>query len=166
MISTLTGSSSSKILRSWKATEPYVTGYDIECDYVKNVAYGQIVYIGYNKDEKTYDINVKCNNDEILRYCHLRKVNVHTAEWVETETLLGHARDFVHFEYATLWSTGKEFPVRVNQFCYFKQDPTPILEGKYLPSREVDLTYDMTTYNKQPYYNSLQSCKEFNWSRK
>lgn len=166
MISTLTGSSESKILRSWKTKEPYVTGYDIECDRVNNVAYGQIVYIGYDKNSSTYDVNVKCNNDEVLRYCNLKKLNVQTAEYIDAGTLIGHAKDYLHFEYCTLWATNKIFPVRVNQYCYYKQDPSSILDGTYLPKKETSLTYDMITYKSQPTYTSLEECNEFNWNRK
>ena len=165
MISTLTKSSSSKIKQSYNVTkEPYSTGIDVICDKVYNVAYGQVVYIGYDKNNQTYEINIKCNNDEILRYGNIKKLSVSTAEYVDEGTQLGITKDYVHFEYATRWSSTQQFPVRVNKFLYFKQDPSDILEGQYLPKKEVELTFDMTSYSSKPYYTSREIHNEFNRS--
>lgn len=140
MISTLTGSSSSKIIKKWTTTVPYVTGYDIATGAAYSVTYGKVVYIGQEPDG-TFTVNIKCNDDEVLRYGNLTSLLVSSSNEVSAGTKLGNVARFVHFEYATRWQGNSRMPVRVNQYLYFKQDPSDILEGKYMPKRQPTLEY-------------------------
>ncbi len=140
MISALTGSSSSTIKSRWSNTVPYVTGYDILSDVAYSVAYGKVVYVGQELDG-TFTINIKCNDDEVLRYGNLTSLLVSSSNEVSAGTKLGNVARFVHFEYATRWQGNSRMPVRVNQYLYFKQDPSDILEGKYMPKRQPTLEY-------------------------
>lgn len=143
MIEILTGSNSSKIIRKWSNTVPYVTGYDIASTVANSVTYGKIVYVGQELDG-TFTVNVKCNDDEIFRYGNIRQLYVGSADEVKPGTKLGTVKDFVHFEYATRWQGDSTFPLRVNMFLYFKQDPTDIVNSIYKPSTDAPIQYAPT----------------------
>lgn len=162
MISTLTGNTikESDILAKWKSKQPYVTGYDIVCSEVKNVAYGQIVYIGYDPNG-TYTINVKSNSGEVLRYSNIRKVNIRTGQYAEKGESIGIAKTYVHFEYCTRWKGESIFPVRVNNYLYYKQDPKDILEGTYEIEPQRSLEYSPTPKPTTVTYASEDQEKEF-----
>lgn len=160
MISTLTGSSSSTIKSRWSTTVPYVTGYDILSDVAYSVAYGKVVYIGQEPDG-TFTINIKCNDDEVLRYGNLTSLLVSSSNEVSAGTKLGNVARFVHFEYATRWQGNSRMPVRINQHLYFKQDPSDILEGKYMPKRQPALDYAPTRNINIVEYLSDEQAYEF-----
>lgn len=160
MISTLTGSSSSKIIRKWTTTVPYVTGYDIATSAAYSVTYGKVVYVGQETDG-TFTINVKVNDNEILRYGNLSGTYVGGGSSVSPRTKLGDAIKYVHFEYLTRWQGNTNFPVRVNQYLYFKQDPGDIIDGKYLPSAEVAIQYDPSRNRSIVNYTSDEQQYEF-----
>lgn len=140
MISILTGDASSKILNKWSPTKPYVTGYDIASTVANSVTYGKIVYVGQEIDG-TYTVNVKCNDNEIFRYGNITTLRVGSATDVGPGTLLGGVNKSVHFEYATRWQGNSQFPIRVNSYLYFKQDPKDIVESRYRPDEQTELEY-------------------------
>lgn len=140
MISILTGDASSKILNKWSNKKPYVTGYDIASTVANSVTYGRIVYVGQEIDG-TYTVNVKCNDNEIFRYGNITTLRVGSATDVGPGTLLGGVKRFVHFEYATRWQGDSTFPIRVNSYLYFKQDPVDIVESRYRPDEQTELEY-------------------------
>lgn len=163
MISTLTGKyiSDTDIKSKWKFSKPYVTGYDIFCSEVHNVAYGQVVYIGYEPDG-TFTVNVKSNSGEILRYGNLRKVNIRTGQYAKEGESIGNVKEYVHFEYCTRWQGTSIFPVRVNSYCYYKQDPVDILEGTYVVFPGKELEASPTPKPTKVEYISEDQQKEFN----
>lgn len=160
MISTLTGSSSSTIKSRWSTTVPYVTGYDIITNVVYSVAYGKVVYVGQEPDG-TFTVNIKCNDDEVLRYGNLTSLFIRSSDEVKAGTKLGNAAKCVHFEYATRWQGNSRMPVRVNQYLYFKQDPADIIEGKYLPSAQNAIEYAPTRNISVVTYDSDEQEYEF-----
>jgi len=161
MIWILTGDDSSKILRKWSTTKPYVTGYDIASTVANSVTYGKVVYAGQEPDG-TFTVNVKCNDNEIFRYGNINSLFVRSSNLVGPGTKLGDVKDFVHFEYATRWQGDSQFPIRVNQYLYFKQDPTDIVNSQYKPSQESSIEY-YPTRNKPsiPVYISEEQAQEF-----
>lgn len=140
MISILTGDASSAILAKWSDKKPYVTGYDIASSTACSVTYGKIVYVGQEPDG-TYTVNIKCNDNEIFRYGNLSSIYVRSADGVGPGTLLGDVKKYIHFEYATRWQGDSTFPIRVNQYLYFKQDPRDIVESRYKPDEQPALEY-------------------------
>ena len=160
MISTLTGSSSSTIKSRWSNTAPYVTGYDIVSNVAYSVAYGKVVYIGQEPDG-TFTVNIKNNDDEVLRYGNLTSLLVRSSGEVKAGTKLGNVAKYVHFEYATRWQGNSRLPIRVNQYLYFKQDPTDIIEGKYLPGQQPALEYAPTRNISIVEYDSDEQEYEF-----
>ena len=134
----LTGITNPIILRKWSNKAPYVTGVDIITSDVYNLAYGQIVYIG--QYEGHYLVDIKSNNNEVLRYCNLNYVNVQPASYIREGTKIGTAQKYVHIEYVTSWRGDSVFPVRINDLTYYKQDPQDVLDGVYtvVPTATLD----------------------------
>ena len=163
MISTLTGSSTSKIKSKWSDKVPYITGYDIYCDTAYSVMYGKVAYVGQEPDG-TFTVNVKSNNDEILRYGNITQVYVGGSDNVKPGSKIGQVAKFVHFEYATRWQGSSTFPLRVNSYLYFKQDPGAIIEGTYLPKTEKVVEYAPTRNRSIVEYISTTQQYEFKGS--
>lgn len=132
MISTLTGSPDSIIKIPYSDKEPYAPFVDIYCDEVFSVTYGKIVFVG--SDGQHNMVTVKVNDNEILRYGHLTGYEFRAGTPIEPGIRLCKADRWVRFEYCTSWKGDSKFPVHVGKFCYFKQDPTDIIEGRYLPA--------------------------------
>ena len=160
MISTLTGSSSSKIIRKWTTTVPYVTGYDIATSAAYSVTYGKVVYIGQELDG-TFTVCVSCNSNEMLRYGNITELYVGASDEVATKQELGRVNKYVHLEYVTRWQGSSRFPVRINQYLYFKQDPVDIIDGTYLPAKDAPIQLDPTRNRSIVSYDSDEQQYEF-----
>lgn len=132
MISTLTGSSDSSITNT--DTVSTIKSARILCENVYNIAYGQIVYIGVTNGRAV--VNVKCNPSEVVRYGNLKELNCDRNYYADIGAQIGQADDYVEFEYCTLWRGNSNYPVRINNTTYYKQDPTDILEGRYTLRRD------------------------------
>ena len=154
MISSLTGSSTIRIKRIWSLQPPYATGFDIICKDVFNIAYGQVVYVG--QYDGLYTVNIKSNNNEVLRYGHLRYVSVNTGSYIKEGQRVGFSDEYLHLEYATTWKGSSLFPVRINDLTYYKQDPQDILDGGYTIEPEVALDYAPTSTLTQVTYTEDQ----------
>lgn len=127
MISTLTGDSTTVIEN--KNTVAKYNSARLKCENVYNVAHGQIVYIG-TENGRAF-VNVKCNPSEVLRYGNLKELTCMKGYFAEVGAQLGVADGEVIFEYCTLWKGASNYPVHINNWTYYKQDPTEILEGLY-----------------------------------
>lgn len=132
MISTLTGNSNSVIENKNEVSR--IKSARLLCENVYNVAHGQIVFIG-TQDGRAF-VNVKCNPSEVLRYGNLKELTCEKSYFANIGAQLGVADDYVIFEYCTLWKGQSNFPVRINNWTYYKQDPTDILEGRYTVRRD------------------------------
>lgn len=132
MIDTLTGTAGSTIDNS--DTVSQIKSARVLCDTVYNVAHGQIVYIGVENGRAV--VNVKCNPSEVLRYGNLKELNCQQSYFADIGAQLGIADRYVEFEYCTLWKGKSNYPVRINSWTYYKQDPTEILEGLYTVRRD------------------------------
>lgn len=131
MISTLTGNSSVILNKDEVAKTKSAR---LACENVYNVAHGQIVYIGAQNSRAF--VNIKCNPSEVLRYGNLKELNCQNNYYADIGAQLGVADGYVIFEYCTLWKGQSNFPVRINNWTYYKQDPTDILEGRYTVRRD------------------------------
>ena len=160
MISTLTGSASSKIKNKWSTVSPYVTGYDVYASTIYSVTYGKVMYVGQEPDG-TFTISIACNSNEMFRYSNVIQLFVGSSDIVTSGTKLGVVDKYVHFEYISRWQGESRFPVRVNQYLYFKQDPHDILEGTYMPSSDLPVQYDPSRNRSIVTYDSDTQEYEF-----
>lgn len=127
MIDTLTGTAGSKIDNT--DTISTILSARVSCENVYNVAEGQIVDIETSDGRAV--VNVKCNPSEILRYGNLKELNCAKSYNAAIGAQLGVADDYVIFEYCTAWQGNSHYPVRVNNYTYYKQNPSDVLSGTY-----------------------------------
>lgn len=132
MIDTLTGTAGSTIDN--KDTVSQIKTARVLCDTVYNVAHGQIVYIGVENGRAV--VNVKCNPSEVLRYGNLKELNCELNSFADIGAQLGVADGYVEFEYCTAWKGQSNYPVRINKWTYYKQNPSDVLDGSYTVRRD------------------------------
>lgn len=129
------------VKNAWTTIPPYCTGMDVYGKDCYSLAPGQVVYIGVNQNN-TFVVNVKTNNNEILRYDNLMKLSVATGQQIEKDELVGvSSHGWLHIEYVTSWQGGSNFPVRVNDKLYYKQDPEDIVYERYQLEPISDVEY-------------------------
>ena len=107
---------------------------------VYNIFEGTVVYIGVYKGDGT--IYVQVSNHELIRYLHLKNIQVYKGSHVDIGYYLGDIanKDGLGFEYCTQWKGNSIYPVRYNNKLYYKQNPIDILSGNYNPISQVDIT--------------------------
>lgn len=151
MIETLTGNSKSAIMNS---DVSQINSARLQCENVYNVAHGQIVFIGAENGRAI--INVKCNPSEILRYGNIKELNCAKGYYADIGAKLGVADSYVEFEYCTLWRGNSNYPVRVNDKTYYKQDPTEVLNGLYTVRKDgaQEQGYTLNRNRKQSFTQS------------
>lgn len=132
MIDILTGTAGSVIDNKDDISK--ILSARVLCDNVYNLFHGQIVYIGASNGRAV--VNVKCNPSEVLRYGNLKELTCAKSYYAEKGAQLGVADGFVIFEYCTLWKGNSVYPVRINNFTYYKQNPSDILNGLYEVRRD------------------------------
>lgn len=156
MISTLTGNSSSLIKNSWSLNKPYCCGIDIICSKAFSISTGQIVYIG--TDGSTYTVNIKVNNNEIIRYCNIVKLGdkIIPSHYVQEGDLVGIPDKYLTFEYVTRWKGTSLFPVHINKLTYYKQNPQDIIDGSYVIPPIVTLQYGADADTQKVEYTEEQ----------
>lgn len=132
MIDILTGTAGSVIDNKDNISK--ILSARVLCDNVYNLFHGQIVYIGASNGRAV--VNVKCNPSEVLRYGNLKELTCAKSYYAEKGAQLGIADGFVIFEYCTLWKGNSVYPVRINNFTYYKQNPSDILNGLYEVRRD------------------------------
>jgi len=160
MISTLTGDANSQIRNKYSVKEPYVPGIDVFCQNVLSVTCGQIVYVGQDTTGR-YSVSVKVNHNEVLRYTHLKNCQFEAGHEIFPNVKLGDADKYVRFEYCTSWKGASLFPVHINNYTFYKQDPTDILEGRYLPEANFGLTSQLPIGKVSVEYTSTTQQSEF-----
>lgn len=142
MISTLTGSDSDKQIKtSWNITKvPYTTFYEINCDAVYNVAYGQVVYVGKGVSG-LWTVSVMVNSTEMIRYGNLISVCFKVGQYANQGEQIGTADGFTRFEYCTKYQGTSNYVIHINNLKFFKQDPTEIVTGEYVLTPLLEVTY-------------------------
>lgn len=113
-------------------------------DKVYSLFPGTVLFLGYYKGMGT--LTVAVSNHEIVRYLNLNQIQDWTFAELKKGDYIGTAykQSGLQFEYATQWKGESPYPVRVKNNLFFKQNPIDILEGKYTPTREVDIQPGIT----------------------
>ena len=124
----ITNGESAEIIRGYiDKGEQYHTGIDITANEVYSICQGIVIDVGKNSDG--YAVTVQNNQNECVRYMHLKKSDVKVDEYIYIGTFIGLADKFVHFEYITDSQSKPVWPVRINKLTYYKKDPTEVLTG-------------------------------------
>ena len=108
---------------------------------------GKVLYLGFYKGMGTLTISV--SNHEFVRYLNMNDIQVWNNATIRAGQYLGtaYAKTGLQFEYCTQWQGESKYPVRINNNLYFKQNPIDILEGKYVPQNEINISPGITRPN-------------------
>lgn len=111
------------LLHDWSVNGKLIyTGADITADSVFSYSSGIVLAVG--KDIHTgYCITIQYDVFNVLRYGHLKSVDVGAGDIVQAGCKLGNADRYVHFEYATKVQNDSKWSVRVGTETYWKQNP-------------------------------------------
>lgn len=118
------------------------TGLDIKADKV--ISYSPGVVIQVIKSLKYFLVTIQYSVDTILRYDHLKEAIVQVGDIVNSNSVIGIADRFVHFEYISTERLNSIWPVRIGKVTYFKQNPEGILDGTIVIS---DIDWQVVTEN-------------------
>lgn len=117
---------SDKKLQKIHKTE-FHTGVQIPANNV--YSYSQGVVIGIGKQSDAYFVTVQFDAGNLFRYCHMKSVNVSINEIVQAGDLIGSAKRWMRFEWATTAESSK-FAVWFGDVTYFKQNPERLFSGE------------------------------------
>lgn len=108
----------------------YHDGIDIEAKSVHSICQGVVLFIGQEYDDNNlYEISIQYDADCCLRYCHLSSVIVNKGDAVYSGSMIGEAKDFVHFEYVSIPKNNSIWPVRIGSQTYYKHNPEQYADG-------------------------------------
>lgn len=111
-------------------TKPYHTGIDIFAVKVNNICKGVVLSTGKQNDRYIVCVQIDANN--CIRYGNIKSLSVKAGQLIYYDDEIGEADEFVHFEHCTLERNGSNYPVRVNDITYYKQNPEKALFTDYL----------------------------------
>ena len=104
----------------------YYTGVQIPANKV--YSYSQGVVIGIGRQSGVYFVTVQFDAGNLFRYCHLKSVDVSMNQIVQAGDLIGAAKSWMRFEWATATEKSK-FAVWFGSVTYFKQNPERLFNG-------------------------------------
>lgn len=120
------------ILKRWNSTSPpYHTSIEIKADKVYSVSSGKVVCIR-NEANNTLSVSILVNKNQLVRYCNLTGVDLYLYSEVSVGDFIGTVNKYVSFEYCTEQQGNSKWPVRFENYQFFKQDPSAIVDGKTL----------------------------------
>lgn len=107
----------------YKSYKGFHDGVDIKAKDVYSFCPGIVVRVGNHY--KGYTVTVRCSDDRLIQYCHLKDITVAVNDIIDTGSLIGSVRDAVHVEYLT--DTKSKWPVRLVNITYYKTNPLEML---------------------------------------
>lgn len=124
-----------------------------------------VLYVSLSS-ANSYTVIIQYDADKLFKFSGLSKVNVNEGDIVHFDTLIGIAEHEVKFEYLTSIKRTSEFPVRVNKYTYFKQDPNPVLQldQGIVDARRKGIQLGYVPSNKELVWTSAM-LEEFNDGR-
>lgn len=93
--------------------------------------------------EGAVSVNLLVNDRELFRYTNLESAG---GQWLHgtklgSQILLGtpYKDKPFGFEYCTQWQGDSKYPIRINGRTYYRQNPSNILDGTYIPPAPVEV---------------------------
>ncbi len=105
---------------------------EIATDSFYSMCYGSVYSVEKNSNNR-YVVTVRFDSSTILRYCNLNSVDVKTGQYIHPSDKVGdtsYGRG--QFEYATQFQCDSNWPVRIEEYTYYKHDPLDVLTGKII----------------------------------
>lgn len=143
----LTGSTSCKLDNEKDLSSDNPSTYTATISGAKsiyNLFPGRVLFLGYYKGMGT--ITIAVSDHELIRYLNMQDIRINVFQEVDTKTFLGtvYSQKKLQIEYCTQWKGDSIYPVHVNTDLYYKQNPIDILNGKYIPQKEITIQDGIT----------------------
>lgn len=121
------------IQRGWSEQIPKNTSIDVKCNDVYNIVDGYCLKFYENKIKNgvRYDVDMKISNDLVIRYLNLSELYIPSRCAVPNGFKIGKSESVVGIEYCT--RVRSNYPIRIGNLTFYKQDPTAFLLEDYLP---------------------------------
>ena len=144
VMKTLTGGKTCKLINETDLNSNKPTSFTAKFSGVSEVYClftGTVEFYGYYNGVGT--VTVLVTNHEIVRYINIDNIQLERNQFLEPGTLIGKAnkRKGLAFEYCTQWRGESKYPIRLNNRTYYKQNPIDLLNGLYIPPRELEVEY-------------------------
>ena len=127
--------SDAKVLREWcvdknsplyKEYKGYNTSINLETKEVFNAYTGYVAMVSGDK-RLGYDVVVRINEKQAIRYCNLKSVNVKMRDNVDISQQIGEANKYVKVEYLTT-KANNQYAFRLGDKQMYKDDPSKIID--------------------------------------
>lgn len=141
------------ILKAFNANSNH-TSVDIQTTDAHSICYGVVILVGKDYNNM-YSVIIQYDSDTIFIYSNLNKVLVREGTTVSALESIGTAKTYVKFECGTTNGVYKKWPVYVGNCTYFKQDPTPYLNGDI----ELDTPKVITNITSDDVFEDIQFTK-------
>jgi len=158
ILKALTGSTSPVLLNERELNSSKVTSFTASFLGVNEVFClfpGSAIFVG--SFDGAESVNILVNKHELIRYTNLAVAPVVRDSQVPKGQKIGEVspRKRFGFEYCTQWQGDSKYPVRFCGRLFFKQNPKDILNGIYVPPRDIELIEDFV-----PYYTDVEFTSE------
>lgn len=96
---------------------------------VHSICNGTVLAVEQEPKTNHWCVTVGVNSQQWVRYCGLANSKVKVGQSISIDTFIGYGyKGLMRFEYCTPKTS--QFPVRVLNQQFYKQDPSPILFGQ------------------------------------
>lgn len=144
---------SNPLYRQYKG---FNTSVNLEAKDVHSLCYGQVCMITGDK-KSGYDVAVRVNQNQVVRYGNLNTVDVAVNDIVDISNKIGEVKNWVKFEYMNTY-TKNQYSFRVGDVQMYKDDPmkifdsnTAVLQGKSLQYNQSE-GFELVPKDTSPYY--------------
>lgn len=127
--------SDAKVLREWcmdktsplyKEYKGFNTSINLETNKVYNAYTGHVAMVSGDK-RLGYDVVVRINDTQAIRYSNLKSVDVKMRENVDISQQIGEANKYVKVEYLTT-RANNQYAFRIGDKQMYKDDPSKIID--------------------------------------
>lgn len=118
---------------------------------------GKLIFVGSDNDLATLDVEVAPN--EVIRYLGFTSFDGWYGRSYEKGDYIGEVSfaKGLRIEYCTMTQDGSPFPVRIQDWMWYKQNPMKILNGSWTPATEKDpMGFVYRAYNNVPIEGDLK----------
>lgn len=100
------------------------------------IADGTVIFVGVSGDK--FVVTVQHNSGECTRYGNIDIDPPQLNSKVYQGSSVGKVKRYCTFEYCTEWQGESLRPVRIFSKTYFKQNPSDVLDGRYVINQSQD----------------------------
>lgn len=140
----------------YKEYKGFNTSVNLEASNVYSMCYGQVCMISGDK-KSGYDVAVRVNQNQVVRYGNLSSVDVAVNDIVDISNKIGEVKHWVRFEYMST-KVKNQYSFRVGNTQMYKDNPMKIFDSDNAilqgdsPQYYQSAAYDLIPQDEYPDY--------------